>query len=178
IDDRKQAEEKLRRSEEYLLEAQRLSHTGSWARDVASGTVTSSPEALRIFGITPEEDQSNFEVWVNRIHPEDRQRIQELFTRCQIGKTDYEADYRIVLPDGTIKHHHSIGHPVVNESGDLVEFLGTAVDVTEQWHARVALEHAFEEIQRLKNRLQDENVVLREELNQASLFEEIVGASP
>src|SRR5262249_37139242 len=178
IDDRKQAEEKLRRSEESLLEAQRLSHTGSWARDVASGTVTSSPEALRIFGITPEEDSSTLKVWVNRIHPEDRKRIQELFTRCEIQKTDYEADYRIVFPDGTIKHHHAIAHPVVNESGHLVEMVGTAIDVTEQWQARIALEKAFEEIKRLKDRLQDENVALREELDRTSMFEEIVGASP
>src|SRR5262249_23841397 len=118
------------------------------------------------------------EFWLNRNHPEDAQRIQELFERTEIQKTDYEADYRIVLHDGTIKHLHAIGHPVLNESGNLVEFIGSTLDVTEQWQARVELEKAYEEITHLKDLLQDENVALREELNQASMFEETVGASP
>src|SRR5262249_23764176 len=112
------------------------------------------------------------------MYPEDRKRAQELFARSETQKTDYEADYRIVLPDGIIRHLHSLGHSVVNESGHVVESVGTTIDVTEQWQARVALEKAFEEIKRLKDRLQDENVALREELDQASMFEEIVGASP
>jgi len=61
-------------------------------------------------------------------------------------KTDYEAHYRLLLPDGTIKYQHSIGRPIVNEKGDLVEFVGTAIDVTEQAQARIELEKAFEEI--------------------------------
>src|SRR5262249_15782858 len=93
IDDRKQAEEKLRRREESLVEAQRLSHTGSWRHEVASGTVTVSPEIHRIFGITPEET-SSAEFWFDRIHPEDRKRIQELFASSEIRKTFYQADYR------------------------------------------------------------------------------------
>ena len=80
--------------------------------------------------------------------------------------------------DGTIKHLHTIGHPVLNESGDVVEYVGTGMDVTEQRQAQAALETAFEEIKRLKDRLQDENLALREEIDQAFMFEEIVGASP
>src|SRR5262249_13183179 len=76
-----------------------------------------------------------------------------------------------------IKHLHSIGHPVLNESDQLVEFVGTTIDVTEQWQARIELEKAFEEIKRLKDRLQDENLVLREQIDQGFMFEEIVGSS-
>jgi hypothetical protein len=65
--------------------------------------------------------------------------VIETFTRCEIEKTDYRADYRIVLPDGTVKHQHSIGHPVLNGSGELVQFVGTAMDTTEQWHAEETL---------------------------------------
>ena len=61
-------------------------------------------------------------------------------------ENDYHADYRIVLPDGTIKHLHAVGHPVLNESGDLVEFVGTTMDVTEQVQTRAALENALQEI--------------------------------
>jgi len=177
ITERKRDEEKLRRSEADLLEAQRLSHTGSLKHDIASGRVTVSPEVYRIYGVRPDEAESNAEFWLNRTHPEDAKRIQELFEECEIQKTDYEADHRIVLPDGAVKHLHAIGHPLVNEEGDLVEFFGTVMDVTEHHRARADLEKAIEEIKRLKDQLQNENVVLREQIDQAFMFEEIVGTS-
>jgi PAS domain S-box-containing protein len=146
VTERKRAEEKLRRSEESLLEAQRLSHIGSWKHVVATGAVIVSPEIHRIFGVQPDEDTSSVGFWLSRNHREDQQRIQGLFERSESQKTDYEADYRVVLPDGAIKHLHAVGHPVLNESGDLVEFLGTAMDVTEQVQTRAALENALQEI--------------------------------
>jgi PAS domain S-box-containing protein len=135
VTERKRAEEKVRRSEESLLEAQRLSHMGSWRHDVASGTVIVSPEIYRIFGVQPDEDTSSAEFWLSRNHPEDQQRIQELFERCESQKTEYESDYRIVLNDGTIKHLHAVGRPVVSQSGELIEMIGTAMDVTEHKRA-------------------------------------------
>jgi PAS domain S-box-containing protein len=146
VTERKRDEEKLRRSEADLLEAQRLSHTGSWKHDIASGRVTVSPEVYRIFGVGPDEVKSTTEFWLNRNHPEDAKRIQELFEGSEIQKTDYEANYRIVLPDGAVKHLHAIGHPIVNAKDDLVEFVGTVMDVTEQHEARAALQTAFEQI--------------------------------
>ena len=177
ITERKRDEEKLRRSEADLLEAQRLTHTGSWKHDIASGRVTVSPEVYRIFGVGTDEVKSTAEFWLNRNHPEDAKRIQELFEESEIRKTDYEANYRIVLPDGAVKHLHVIGHPIVNEKGDLVEFVGTVIDVTEHHRARADLEKALEEIKRLRDQLQNENVVLREQIDQAFMFEEIVGTS-
>jgi len=177
ITERKRDEEKLRRSEADLLEAQRLSHTGSWKHDIASGSVTVSPEVYRIFGVGTDEVKSTTEFWLNRNHPEDAKRIQELFEESEIQKTDYEANYRIVLPDGAVKHLHAIGHPIVNERDDLVEFVGTVMDVTEHHRARADLEKAIEEIKRLRDQLQNENVVLREQIDQAFMFEEIVGTS-
>jgi PAS domain S-box-containing protein len=126
----KQAEDKLRRSEESLLEAQGLSHTGSWRRDVASGAVIMSPEQHRIFGISPDELASKVDFWFDRIHPEDRARIGELVKRSAADGTDYEVDYRIVLPGGAVKHIHAVGHPVLNEAGAATEFVGTTMDVT------------------------------------------------
>jgi PAS domain S-box-containing protein len=144
--ERKKAEENLRRSEWSLLEAQRLGHSGSWSLDVSSGIVSSSPEMHRAFDVKPGDDCSSPDFWFNRIHPEDRKRVRDLFERCVMEKTDYEAHYRLLLPDGTIKYQHSIGRPIVNEKGDLVEFVGTAIDVTEQAQARIELEKACEEI--------------------------------
>ena len=135
-----------KRAEESLLEAQRLSHIGSWKLDVASGAVIVSPEIHRIFGVEPDEDTSRLEFWFSRNHPEDQKRIREFFERSTIQKTDYDAEFRIVLPDGTIKHLHAAGHPVLNESGDLMEFVGTTMDVTEQVQTRAALENALQEI--------------------------------
>jgi transcriptional regulator with GAF, ATPase, and Fis domain len=111
------------------------------------------------------------------IHPDDRSRVKDTYEAAQRRKGEFDAEYRIVLGDGTIKHLHTIGHPVLNESGDVVEYIGTGMDVTEQRQAQAALEQAFDEIKRLKDRLQDENLALREEIDQASMFEEIVGAS-
>jgi PAS domain S-box-containing protein len=135
----KRAEKKLRRSEESLLEAQRLSHTGSWRHDVVSGEVTVSPEIYRIHDIKPDDDPSNTEFFFSKFHPEDRQRVVDLFRRSEIEKAELEVDYRIVLPDGTIKHLHTIGRPILNESGELVEFVGTAIDVTAAKQAEEAL---------------------------------------
>jgi PAS domain S-box-containing protein len=139
VTERKRAEEQLRRSEADLLEAQRISQTGSWKHDVLSGTVIVSPEVFRIFGVKPDEDMSTTEFWLSRNHPDDQKRIRELFERAEIEKTDYEADYRIVVPDGAIKHLHAIGHPILNESGELVEFIGTVMDITERKKAESEL---------------------------------------
>jgi len=149
IEDRKRAEETLRRSEHDLLEAQRISHTGSWKHHVKSGTVTVSPEVLRIFGVKPNEDVSAPDFWFSRNHPDDQKRIQELFERCEIEKRDYEAYYRIVLPGGAIKHLHAIGHPILNELGDLVEFIGTTVDITEYKEAEEKLRQSEREARQL-----------------------------
>ncbi|MCU1249150.1 MAG: Formate hydrogenlyase transcriptional activator, partial [Edaphobacter sp.] len=149
ITERKRAEKELRRSEESLLEAQRLSQTGSWRHDVASGAVVVSPETCRIFGVGPDDDTSKADFWFNRIHPEDRQRIRELFERSEIDKAGYQADYRIVLPDGAIKHLHVIGHPVLNEPGCLIEFVGTSMDVTAAKQAEEKIRQSERELRQL-----------------------------
>jgi PAS domain S-box-containing protein len=124
------AQEALRSSEADLLEAQRLSHMGSWRNDVLTGIVTVSPEVQRIFDIRPGEDASTAGFFFGRIHPEDRPIEVQTYERANLAKTDFESDYRIVLPDGTIKYVHNIGHPVLNESGDIREFVGTVIDIT------------------------------------------------
>jgi PAS domain S-box-containing protein len=145
----KRAEKELRRSEECLLEAQRLSQTGSWRHDVASGAVIVSPEIHRIFGIKPGEDASSTDFFFSRFHPEDRERVRELFESSEIQKADYQVDCRIVLPDGTIKHLHTIGHPVLNEAGHLIEFVGTSMDVTETKQAEAKIRQSERELRQL-----------------------------
>src|SRR5208282_5825819 len=122
ITDRKRAEESLRRSEACLAEGQRLSHTGSWAwSPVTLQPLYWSEEMSRIFGLNPQEGMPTVETFWQRIHPEDRDRFRELQMKEAQRSLDYEHDHRIVLPDGTIKHIHAIGHPVRDEAGKLVE---------------------------------------------------------
>ncbi|PYJ41809.1 MAG: hypothetical protein DME86_07195 [Verrucomicrobia bacterium] len=147
IEDRKQAEAKLQRSEASLREAQGLGHMGSFATNVSSGVSVASPELLRIFGFDPGEKNPTVEMFRERIHPEDRPSLLEMFSKARNAKTDYEIDYRIVLPDGSIRHAHSVGHPVLNASGDLVEYVGTTMDVTEHKCAEEAL-RASEQVAR------------------------------
>jgi PAS domain S-box-containing protein len=177
IDDRKQAEEKLRRSEWNLLEAQRLGHTGSWSVDIASGTATASPEMLRLVDFKPGEDCSKNDYFMNKMHPEDRERVRELFVKSVSERIDFEAHHRILGDSGAIRYMHSIGHPVLNETGNLVEFLGAVLDTTEQTEARIALENALTEVRLLRDQLYKENLALRDEVDRVSMFEEILGTS-
>ena len=178
ISQRKRAEEELRRSEMYLAEGQRLSHTGSWARNVSSEEVFWSQETFRIFGLDSEKAKPSYRTFLERIHPDDRPLVQQTVDTASHEKKVWELDYRIVLPDLSTKHVHAVGHPVVNEYGNLVEYLGTVMDVTDQQQGRAALEKAFDEIKTLKDQLHRENLVLREQIDQLWMFEEIVGSSP
>jgi len=132
-------EEKLQRSEAYLAEAQRLTHTGSWAWQVAGGdAVHLSEEWYRIYGFDPENGPPAFEECRQRTHPEDRAKWQGAIDRAIAEKSEYEVESRILLPDGSVKHIHTVGHPVLNASGDLVQFVGSSTDITERKRAEQA----------------------------------------
>ena len=178
IEGRKQVEEALRRSEAYLAEAQRLSHTGSWAYDVLRKEIIHwSPETYRAFGFDPEQGPISYMEARSHIHPEDLPGFDENKQRVIQEKLELEFNFRLLLPDGSVKHAHCASRPVMSAPGEVVELVGTIMDVTEQHHSRAALEKAFEEIKQLKDELYRENLALKEEIDQASMFEEIVGTS-
>lgn len=135
ISERKQAEEALRRSEGYLSHAQRLTQSGSWALNVRSGARFWSQETFRIFEYDPEKMKPTWSDILERTHPEDRAAIEEQAKTENTRKEDSEFDWRIVLPDGRIKHLRSIAHPVLDESGEVTEIVGTLMDVTERKRA-------------------------------------------
>ena len=140
ISERKQAEESLRQSEAYLTEAQRLSHTGSWAFDVASNRyVYTSEESDRLFGVDPHGEKPTKEVIFERIHPEDRSSWKRNLEKSLREKVDTADQYRVVLPDGTVRHIHTIRHPVVNSAGEVVKLVGTSIDITERKRAEEEL---------------------------------------
>jgi PAS domain S-box-containing protein len=150
IEDRKRAEDALRRSESFLLEIQRISHTGGWRYDVAAGIVESSPEIQRAYKPLPTEDITKPPFWFDRIHAEDRPRVEAEFERCLVERSEYQAGYRIVLPDGSIRYQYATGHPIVNDDGNLVEFIGASMDMTEHWLATSELQQASDALRELQ----------------------------
>ncbi len=131
----KRAEEELRKSEAYLAEAQRLSQTGSWAWSPDQDIRYWSEECYRVLSFDPQDGLPRFEEFFQRIHPDDQPGFRELIQTAIREKAEWEADYRIVHPDGPVRDIHVVGHPVLSTSGDLVEFVGTVIDVTERKRA-------------------------------------------
>jgi PAS domain S-box-containing protein len=126
----------LRRSEAYLAEAQRLTHTGTLALDGATREIThSSDEHSRLYGFDPEQGVPSFEEFHQRVHPEDRARWSETLERGFREAASVEGEFRTVPPQGPLKHLHATAHPVFAASGELEEFVGTVVDVTERKRA-------------------------------------------
>ena len=146
LTERRRAEEELRRSEAYLAEGQRISHTGSWGWNVATGELFWSQEHFRIFGFDSETTKPSYPMFLEKIHPKDRPLVEQTVDRAVRERSDLEIDYQIVLTDGSTKYLQSLGHPVIRESGDLVEFIGTVMDVTERKQAEEALRDAQAEL--------------------------------
>jgi PAS domain S-box-containing protein len=138
----------LRRSEAYLAEAQRLSHCGVTAYK-GSTVFYGSEEIYRIWGFDPAQGVPNRKAVLQRIHPDDRDRLNAVVERALGEKKRYSAAYRIVLPDGTVKHLESIGQPVFSTNGELVEVIATQIDVTERKRAEDALRESEAKIRRL-----------------------------
>jgi signal transduction histidine kinase/PAS domain-containing protein len=125
--------EALQQTERHLAEAQSLSHTGSWVWNVKTQENTYwSDEHFRIYGFEPGQAGADYQQARKRIHPEDLPDFDHLLERAMSDRTDFELDYRIVLPDGRVRHIHNLGHPRFNHAGELAEYVGTTIDITER----------------------------------------------
>jgi len=142
IVERTRVEEALRRSEAYLAEGQRLSHTGSWGWTIATGALFWSQEQFRLFGFDPAGSPPSLAMALDLIHPEDRAFVQQTLDAVVREARDEAWDCRIVSADGTIKHVHTTAHPVFNAAGELTEYVGTTMDVTARRQAEAALQEA------------------------------------
>ncbi len=145
----KRAEEKLRTSEAYLAEAQWLSQTGSWAWSPDTDVRYWSEECYRVLGFDPRDGLPRMEELTRRIHPDDQPGFRESANRAKHSKLDEEVNYRIVHPGGAVRDIHSIGHPVFSPCGDLLEYTGTVIDITERKRADEERRAAEQERERL-----------------------------
>jgi PAS domain S-box-containing protein len=149
LSEQKRAQEARRSSEAYLAEAQRLAHMGSWAWSPDQGTRYCSEECYRVLGFDPRDGLLQFEKFFQRIHPDDQPGFRELIQTAIRQKAEWEADYRIVHPGDAIRDIHVVCHPVLSTSGHLVEFVGTAIDVTERKRAEEELRRSELELQQM-----------------------------
>src|SRR5260221_10161591 len=138
----KETEQRLKCSEAYLHEAQRLAHMGSSVRNASSGDFIASPEFQRIFGFDPDKEKPTFEMFRDRIHPDDILGVVGIVNKARSEKRDYEADFRIILPNGSIRHCHSVAYPVFDSSGEVAEYFTTILDVTERKQAAEVLQRS------------------------------------
>ena len=147
ITDRKDAETALRRSEASLKEAQRISRTGSWRWTVGAEALSTSAEFLRIFGFDPAAREVSYAALLDRIHPEDRPLLEQTFANTVCDRRAFQREYRIILPDGSVKHVQSVGQP--DPGARELEFVGTVMDVTERRLAEEALRDAQNDLARV-----------------------------
>ena len=139
ISEKKKAEDALRRSEAHLSQAQRLAHVGSWVWQVAGrNAVYLSEEWYRVYGFDPKVGMPTWEERLQRVQREDRAKWQAAIDRAIDEKSDYDLEFRILPPDTAVRYIHSVGRPVFGPSGELVQFVGVSMDVTESKKAEQA----------------------------------------
>jgi PAS domain S-box-containing protein len=152
-EDLKRAQAELQRRWQYLAEAQRLSHSGTFGWKVRSGELVWSDETYRILGFTRETNPT-LDLVFDRIHPEDRDRLQQIRDRATQNGMDLDVEHRILPPDGVIKYVHAVAHAGRDSSGNL-EYMGVVTDITER-------KRAEEERQALSCNLQESKARLEE----------------
>ncbi|HEY4050966.1 MAG TPA: PAS domain S-box protein, partial [Acidobacteriaceae bacterium] len=151
---RKRAEQRLRESEAYLAEAQRLSQTGSWAWNPAAGDIRYwSETCYYVLGFDPAGPLPRFEDFFQRIHPDDQASSREQFEQAIRDKADFELASRVVHPEKGIRDIHVVGHAVLDGSGNLGEFVGTVIDVTERMRAEQELRQRETDLRTKNDRL-------------------------
>lgn len=144
IDQTKQAEAKVRRSEAALLEAQRIAHIGSWEFDVRTQTIIWSDELYRMFGLDPAQPKPTYPEYLQKIHPNDRDTLQQCIAEAIAHRNPYTIDYCAILPDGAIRYHEGRGEVEQDAEGQVIRLFGTALDITDRKQTELELQRAKE----------------------------------
>jgi len=135
--EQKNAQEELRRTQSLLIDAQDIAHIGTWEWITSEETVKWTPELYRIYGVTPEEHTPTFESYLQKVHPDDRERVREAMSANFTSGAPFSHDEKILRPDGSVRYLHTWGHPVFDSDGTVVRMIGVCQDVTDQKIAEV-----------------------------------------
>jgi formate hydrogenlyase transcriptional activator len=172
------ADKALRRSERGLAEAQRIAHLGSWEWEIDGGNIHLSDEVYRIFGLPPRAFGTTYEAFLASVHPDDRQSVQQAVNES-LSDPDKPCsiEHRVIRPDGTERVVHQRGETLFDKDRGPMRMIGTVHDISERKQAEEALKRAFDEIKRLKEQFEAENIYLREEVELKGGARDIVGVS-
>jgi len=139
ISHQKRADQSLRRAHSYLAQAEKLARIGTFAWEAPGRKpLYLSDEWYRIYGFDPKGDPPTWEQFVDRVHPEDRARLKATSDRAIATQSDYDVEFRICLPRAPIKFLHAMGQPILGPDGELLQFVGVTMDVTESKQAEEA----------------------------------------
>jgi PAS domain S-box-containing protein len=136
----KRSEERFRRSEQLMVDAQGVAHMGTWEWEVSQPIAMWSAELYRIYGLRPEDYTPSYEAYLAKVHPEDRQRVIDATNRVFHDRVPYSHDERVLRPDGSIRYLHTWAYPALDDHGELVRLAGVCLDVTD----RAASEHQLQ----------------------------------
>jgi PAS domain S-box-containing protein len=142
ITERKEAEDRLKRSEAFLAEGQKISRTGSWGWELSSGRVVWSEEQYRMLGFEPGSIEPSVDLFFTAVHPEDRARVQQSLEEATRERRSYVIDYRVILPDGSLRYLRSVARPVATDTGNVEEYIGVTTDTTDRMQVEAALRRA------------------------------------
>jgi PAS domain S-box len=149
----RKAEEQLKQSEMSLSEAQRIAHLGNWSWNIKTDELKWSNEIYRIFGLNPEKSVANYNSFLKKVHPEDRERVNNAVKDALTGK-NYSIDHRIILSDGSQRIVHELGEVIFDKKDIPVQMIGTVHDITERKKAEEKLKETIGELERSNYELQ------------------------
>jgi PAS domain S-box-containing protein len=155
VEERREIDAKLEQQRMHLLEAQRLANLGSWSWDLATGRVDWSQQIYEIYGAGPSDFGGTYHDYINRVHPDDRERVRATITHALATGGPFRLDERIVRPDGEIRHLQSSGEVIKNERGEAVMMLGICQDITDRKSAEHALRESEERYRMLVESVHD-----------------------
>ncbi len=173
---RRQAEAALRESQEFMELSTSAGELGLWGRDLERGDLWANPRLRSLFGFGQNE-MLRFGDMIGRIHPDDRARVITEIERTQQAEASFEGEFRVVIPDGSERWVNAIGRSVGEPGRNTARRMGVVFDITERKRADQDLKSALVEIKGLKERLEEENLYLKEEISEVKGFDEIVGKS-